>query len=225
MEQNGNLYFSYGGSWIGSPNPLGPFFNEIFGVQLQDRIAPMPSERLLFTKDWMSLKGNKLEYPKTDGASCLEVEPNKGRVIAYDSHKNPAIIVNKQKGKGTTMLVSHPIESYLSVLPDAYLSDKTFLIYEALKKAAELSCPITCYNPFIEAGWMETDDKDEAVIILINHERVKIKTSILLNQVWQLTSFLNGKGFKVGAKENKTLMRLSFSPSEVKIFQAIRRDT
>ncbi len=72
---------------------------------------------------------------------------------------------------------------------------------------------------------METDDKDEAVIILINHERVKIKTSILLNQVWQLTSFLNGKGFKVGAKENKTLMRLSFSPSEVKIFQAIRRDT
>ncbi len=35
------------------------------------------------------------------------------------------------------MLVSHPIESYLSVLPDAYLSDKTFLIYEALKKAAK----------------------------------------------------------------------------------------
>ncbi len=39
VEQNGNLYFSYGGSWIGSPNPLGPFFNEIFGVQLQDRIS------------------------------------------------------------------------------------------------------------------------------------------------------------------------------------------
>ena len=224
VEQNGNLYFSYGGSRIGSPNPLGPFFDEIFGVQLQDRIAPMPSERLLFTKDWMSLKGKKLEYSKTDEASCLEVKPDKGRVIAYDSHKNPAIIVNEQKGKGTAMLVSHPIESYLSVLPDAYLSDKTFLIYEALKKTAKLSCPITCYNPYIEVGLMETDDKDEAVIILINHERVKIKTSILLNQVWQITSFLNDKGYKGGAKENKTLMRLSFSPSEVKVFHAIHRD-
>jgi endo-1,4-beta-mannosidase len=225
VEQNGTIYFSYGGSCIGSPNPLGPFFNEIFGVQLQDRIAPMPSERLMFSKDWMSLKGNKLEYPKTDGASCLEVKPNKGHVIAYDSHKNPAIIVNEQKGKGTAMLVSHPIEFYLSVLPDAYLSDKTFLIYEALKKTAKLSCPISCNNPFIEVGWMETDDKDEAVIILINHERVKIKTSILLNQVWQLTSFLNDKSFKGDTKEKKTLMRLSFSPSEVKVFNAIHQDT
>ena len=122
------------------------------------------------------------------------------------------------------MLVSHPIESYLSVLPDAYLMDKTFLIYEALKKAAMLSCPVTYNNPYIEVGWMETDDKDEAVIILINHERVKIKTSFLLNQIWQITSFLNGKGCKGDTKENKTLMKLSFSPSEVKVFHAIHRD-
>ncbi len=222
LEQNGNLYFSYGGSLNGSPNPLGPFFNEIFGVQLQDRIAPTPSERFAFTKNWMNLKGHSLRYPKTDGASCLEVEPDKGHVIAYDGHKNPAIIVNKQNGKGTAVLVTHPIESYLSVLPDVYLSDKTFLVYEVLKKKSRLSYPFACNNPFIEVGWMESTDKNEAIIILINHERVEIKTSILFNQLWHLASFPSGKSYKHDTKDNKTLMRLSFSPSEVKVFHAIR---
>jgi len=223
VEQNGTLYFSYGGSMVGAPNPLGPFFNEIFGVELQDRIAPVSPEELMLTENWMNLKGHRFRYPKTDGASCLEVEPNKGHVIAHDGHKNPAIIVNKQKGRGAAVLVSHPVENYLSALPDVYLSDKTFLIYEALKKASGLSCPYVCDNPFIEVGWMESDGKEEAIIILINHERTKIKTSILLDQNWHLTVFPSGKSYKCDAKEKKTLMRLSFSPSEVKVFHALRK--
>jgi len=224
VEQGGHLYFSYGGSWIGSPNPLGPFFNEIFGVALQDRIAPMPSEEIMFTEDWMSLTGLKLTYPKTDGASCIELELKTGFAVGYDGRGNAALIVNRERGKGTAILVSHPLEYYLSLAPDAYSKDETFRIYDALRKDAGLSEPFTCDSPFVEVGWMETENKDEAILTLINHERVSINSIITLDLIWQVENLLEGGDPGINAKADRTWMRLSFSPSEVKIFHLKRQN-
>ena len=222
VEQGGHLYFSYGGSWIGSPNPLGPFFNEIFGVSLQDRIAPMPSEKLVCTRDWMRLRGLKLTYPETDGASCIELEPRNGRAVGKDGRGNASLVVNRELGKGTAILVSHPLEYYLSLVPDVHLKDATFRIYGALRKEAGLSEPFTCDSPFLELGWMESENKAEAVLILINHERVGINSTISLNVAWQIESLLGGDS-STRIKANRASMRLRFAPSDVKIFHLKRQ--
>jgi beta-galactosidase len=216
VSRGGCLYFSYGGALIGSPNPLGPFFNEIFGVSLQDRTAPMPSEKLTFT-DWMNLNQLKLTYPDTAKTSCIELKTDSGHVVGFDSRRNPAIVVNRKKNKNSAILVTHPIEQYLSVIPDAYCKDQTYKLYDAIRTGAELVAPYTCDNPFIEASWMETEDKDEAVLILINHERTDARAIVSLKGIWQAQNLVKGEKPPVKNGTGKTYMNLSFAPSEVKI--------
>jgi beta-galactosidase len=225
VSQGGCLYFSYGGAWIGSPNPLGPFFNEIFGVSLQDRIAPMPVEEITFTEDWMNLNQLKLTYPNTTKASCIELKTDSGCAVGFDSRGNPAIVINKKEGKGSAILVGHPIEQYLSSVPDVYLKDETYRLYDAVRVEAGLATPYTCDNPFIEVGWMETEDKDEAVLILINHERVGVSTSVSLKDVWQAEDLVKGEKAQVRNEPSRTYMNLSFVPSEVKMFLLIKKKT
>lgn len=222
VSHGGCLYFSYGGAWIGSPNPLGPFFNETFGVSLQDRIAPMPSEEITFTKEWGNLDRLKLAYPSTDKASCIEVKAESGHAAAFDSKRNPALVINRRKGEGSTILVTHPIEQYVGNVPDIYLKDKTYRIYDALRTEAGLIQPYACDSPFIEVGWMETKEKDAAVMTLINHERINVRAAVSLDGTWQAEELAAGKKVHVRNKPNTTHIGLSFGPSEVKIFSLKR---
>jgi len=217
VSHGGCLYFSYGGAWIGSPNPLGPFFNEIFGVSLQDRIAPMPLEKITL-KDWMNLDQLKLTYPNTTKASCIELKTDIGRAVGFDSRGNPALVVNRKESGGSAILVAHPIEQYLSIVPDIYLKDETYRLYDALRVQAGLANPYTCDNPFIEVGWMETEDRDEAILILINHERVGMRVAVSLKDNWQAENLVKGEKAEVRNETGKTYMDLSFAPSEVKMF-------
>ena len=217
VSHGGCLYFSYGGAWRGSPNPLGPFFNEIFGVLLQDRIAPMPLEKITL-KDWMNLDQLKLTYPNTTKASCIELKTDGGCAVGFDSRENPALVVNSKESGGSAILIAHPIEQYLSTVPDFYLKDETYRLYDAVRVQAGLSNPYTCDNPFIEVGWMETEDKDEAVLILINHERVAVRTTVSLKDNWQAEDLIKGEKAQVRNETGRTHMSLSFVPSEVKIF-------
>jgi beta-galactosidase len=215
VSHGGCLYFSYGGAWIGAPNPLGPFFNEIFGVSLQDRIAPMPSEELTFA-DWMNLHQLKLTYPNTAKTSCIELKTDGGRAVGFDSRGNLAVVVNRKKNNGSAILIAHPIEQYLSNVPDIYLKDKTYTLYNAVRTMAGLTEPCSCDNPFIEVGWMETEDKDEAVLILINHERVSARATVSLKSIWQAEDLVKSKKAQIKHRTRKTCMELSFAPSEVK---------
>jgi len=219
VEQGGNLYFSYGGSPIGSPNPLGPFFDEIFGVSLQDRIAPMSSEQISFTANVASSNPVKLAYPKTDGASCLEIELKTGTEHALDARENIALVVNKALGKGTATLATHPIEYYLSMMPDAYIGNETFRVYEMLAEQAELIRPFRCANPFLEIGWMETETQTDAILIMINHERMGINPTVSLLHDWHIRNVSAGdSGFSNACKE----LELSFEPSDIKILNLRR---
>jgi beta-galactosidase len=221
VERGGCLYFSYGGSLIGSPNPLGPFFDEIFGVTLQDRIAPMPLEQIAVTGDWMNITGLKLTYPNTEGTSCIEVEPKNGFAVGQDARGSTALVVNRALGKGKAILVSHPLEYYLSLIPDAHLSNETFRIYQALRKEAGLSEPFTCDNPFLEVGWMESENENEVLLLIINHERVGVRSTISLGEMWRAGSLVEIESGSVIKLDNE-LLKLSFEPSEVKIFNLKR---
>jgi hypothetical protein len=217
VMNGGSLYFSYGGAWIGSPNPLGPFFDETFGVSLQDRISPERSEEITFTKDWIKPDRLRLIYPNTDRASCIEVKAEGGRVVAFDRKRNPAVIVSR-KGKGSAILVTHPIEQYVGNVPDAYLGDRTHLVYDALKTGAKLSQPYTCDSQFIEFGWMETKEKNEAIAVLANHERTRVLAAVSFSGTWQVNDIMNGKKVRTKIKVNTTDVRLAFEPSEVHLF-------
>jgi beta-galactosidase len=217
VMNGGSLYFSYGGAWIGSPSPLGPFFDETFGVSLQDRISPERSEEITFTKDWIKPDRLRLIYPNTDRASCIEVKAEGGRVVAFDRKRNPAVIVSR-KGKGSAILVTHPIEQYVGNVPDAYLGDRTHLVYDALKTGAKLSQPFTCDSQFIEFGWMETKEKNEAIAVLANHERTRVLAAVSFSGTWQVNDIMNGKKVRTKIKVNTTHVRLAFEPSEVHLF-------
>ena len=225
VSHGGCLYFSYGGAWIGSPSPLGPFLNEIFGVQLLDRIAPMSSEKITSTKGWLNFPRLKLAYADTSRASCIEVKADGGHAVAFDSKRNPALIVNKRKDEGSTILLTHPVEQYLGNVPDVYLKDKTFLVYEALRRQAKIVQPYVCDSPFIEVGWMDTDDRGEAVMLLVNHERIALHTTLSLDGGWQMEDLARGKKIQVKNKASRTQIRLGFAPSEVKTFSLTRTRT
>jgi beta-galactosidase len=218
VAKGGCLYFSYGGAWIGSPNPLGPFFNEIFGVSLQDRIAPATSEHITFVKGWMDLDKLRLTYSNTMKSSCLELTADDGIVIGLDSHRNPAVVVHRKQGKGLAVLVAHPIEQYLNNIPDIYLKDGTYKLYDAMRVEAGLADTYACDNPFIEVGWMEAEDKKEAVLTLINHERVVTKADVLLKGIWKVKSVVEGKRAHARKKGGETFMNLGFAPNEVRMF-------
>jgi endo-1,4-beta-mannosidase len=220
VEGGGHLYFSYGGSPTGgwSPNPIGPFFDEIFGVTLQDRISPLPSEEMTFIGNWLGVRGLKLKYPNTEGTGCLEVDSKPGRSVAKDQRNHAAIIVNKNLGHGTALLATHPLEYYLSLLPDAYLSNQTYRVYSALRKEAGLTAPFTCDSPFLETSWMEADNKDEAILIMINHERVKINSKILLHEKWDDIADLDGAASITAERQ----LNVKFAPSEVKLLSLKR---
>jgi beta-galactosidase len=217
VSRGGCLYFSYGGAWVGSPNPLGPFFNETFGVSLQDRIASAPSEEITFTKDWGNLGRLRLAYPNVGKTSCIEVKTEGEHAVAFDSKRNPALIINRRKGEGSTILVTHPIEQYVGNIPDIYLKDKTYRIYDALRTEAGLIQPYTCDSPFVEVGWAETNEKDEAVMALINHERISVHATISLEGTWQADDLAAGKKVQARSKASRTHISQSFGPSEVRI--------
>jgi len=214
IVQGGTLYFSYGGSPVGSPNPIGPFFDEIFGVSLQDRIAPMSSELISFTGNFVGPSGLKLAFAKTEGTSGIEVELKNGVAVGKDSRGSAALVVNRTQGKGTAVLATHPLEYYLSLMPDAYLSNETFRVYEALKKESGLTKLFACDNPFLEVGWMETTNKNDAILVMMNHERVSINPIISFHESWHVENLTNED--HALDKTDKEL-KLRFAPSEIKI--------
>jgi len=138
-----------------------------------------------------------------------------GIAFGRDGSGNVALVVNNSLGKGTAVLVTHPLEYYLSLMPDAHLSNKTFRVYEALKKVTRLAAePFTCDDPFLEVGWMETETKNDAILIMINHERVNINPTISLRESWHVRSLIDGDA---DLNEAGKRLKLSFAPSEIKI--------
>lgn len=221
VEQGGHLYFSYGGSPTGgwSPNPLGPFFDEIFGVSLQDRISPLPSEQMTLATNWVDAREPKLTYPHTEGAACLEVELKNGLAVGQDGRGKTCLVVNRGLGKGSAVLATHPLEYYLSLVPDAYLRNETFDIYNALRKESKLSKPFVCDDPFLEVGWMETDNENEAILIMINHERVSINPQVSLSHKWKAGDIVDENA---AMKAVDVPLKLIFAPNEVKILHLRR---
>ncbi|TZE82422.1 beta-galactosidase trimerization domain-containing protein [Calorimonas adulescens] len=169
IKNGGTLYTSYDGISIEG-------FDEVFGVKTQYSMVPknktvsMHCEELEIDLNYRALKFNKR----------LFVKPTTGHVIADDAEGHPAVVVNRY-GNGKTILVTYPIELYLSYMPDVYKADKSYLIYRYAKELSGIRYDVSVDSPYIEVK--EFDYEDKTLIIFINHEDMDIKSKINLKDV------------------------------------------
>lgn len=176
VKNGGTLYASYDGISVEG-------FDEVFGVDTQYSMVPRESTVSIYAEDHkIKLNYNALKFNKR-----LIVKPTTGHVIGNDNEGNPAIVVNKY-GKGNAILVTYPVELYLSYMPDVYKDDKTYMIYKHAKDLAEIKSKITVESPYVEVK--EFDYKGKELVMLINHEDFDIRLKI--NQSGKIKDFISG---------------------------------
>ncbi|MEQ6360426.1 beta-galactosidase trimerization domain-containing protein [Thermoanaerobacter thermohydrosulfuricus] len=168
VKNGGTLYVSYDGISLEG-------FDEVFGVKTQYSMVPknetvsMHCEELGIDLNYKALKFNKR----------LIAKPTTGRVIANDDENNPAIVINKY-GKGNAILVTYPIELYLSYMPDVYKTDRSYLIYKYAKELSGIEYNVKVESPYIEVK--EFDYGRKTLVFFINHEDIDIHTKIRISR-------------------------------------------
>lgn len=167
VKNGGTLYASYDGISVEG-------FDEVFGVKTLYSMVPKNEAVLLHCGEFeINLNYKALKFNKR-----LIVKPTTGRIIANDDESNPAIVVNKY-GKGNAVLITYPVELYLSYMPDVYKDDKTYMIYKYAEDLAEIKSKISIESPYIEVKVF--DYKDKELAMLINHEDSDIRLKINLS--------------------------------------------
>ena len=74
-----------------------------------------------------------------------------------------------------------------------------------------------CDDPYIEMGIMETKEKNEAILILINYEKNRISSHVSSNLTCQAEILLGDSSPCIERKIDETIMKMVFDPNEVKI--------
>lgn len=161
IKSGGTLYASYDGIAVEG-------FDEVFGIETQYSMVPKDNIASIYIED----RKIKLNYSTLKFNKHLIVKPTTCSVIGYDNEGNPAVVINKF-GKGNAVLVTYPVELYLSYMPDVYKDDKTYEIYKLAKELSNINPKIEAGSPFVEAK--EFEYKGEKLVVFINHEDIDVK--------------------------------------------------
>lgn len=161
VKSGGTLYASYDGIAVEG-------FDEVFGIETQYSMVPKDNIASIYIED----RKIKLNYSTLKFNKHLIVKPTTCSVIGYDNEGNPAVVINKF-GKGSAVLVTYPVELYLSYMPDVYKGDKTYEIYKLAKKCSNMEFKIESGSPFVEAK--EFEYKGKKLVVFINHEDIDVK--------------------------------------------------
>ncbi|ADL69415.1 Beta-galactosidase trimerisation domain protein [Thermoanaerobacterium thermosaccharolyticum DSM 571] len=161
VKSGGTLYASYDGISVDG-------FDELFGIETQYSIVPKGDSVSIYLEE----RGLKLKYDTLKFNKRLIAKPTTCSVIGYDNEGNPAVVMNKF-GKGNAVLVTYPVELYLSYMPDVYKDDKTYEIYKFTEDLSRIKPKIEVESPFIEVK--EFEYKGKKLVIFINHEDIDIK--------------------------------------------------
>lgn len=164
VRDGGTLYTSYDGLSIDG-------FDELFGIETQYSIVPKDDIASIYINN----NENKLSYSTNGSSKKLTIKPKTCDIIGYDDEGCPAIVTNRF-GKGKAVLVTYPIELYLSYMPDVYKGDKTYEIYKFAKGLSTIKTKIEAKSPFIEVK--EFDYRGKDFVLFINHEDVDVKLNI-----------------------------------------------
>ncbi len=115
--------------------------------------------------------------------SLLEV--SRGEVIAVDQDNNPAVVLHTL-GKGKTLLVAYPLETWLAATPSAFDKPGTELadaLYRGLADGVKIV--FRSDAPSIEATALSGSDR--GYVVLVNHgkqaKRVTVTTTLALRSL------------------------------------------
>jgi hypothetical protein len=113
--------------------------------------------------------GLPLTVPTTTGAHCrrsyLPIDPRSAEVLARDGRGAPALVRNPL-GKGQVLFLNHPLEFFLSELPDA--GDTGVEIYRLAARTAGLEPTIQSDNGWVQLRTVEVDG-ERPLLWMINH--------------------------------------------------------
>lgn len=112
-----------------------------------------------------------------------------GEVIAVDQEQRPALVAHRL-GKGATLLLAYPIESYLASQPAAFENhDTVYRLYRALGEWAGQQALVATDQPSVEATALR--GATGGYIVLANHGgesvRTALRTALPIQALRQLT--------------------------------------
>lgn len=155
VENGGTIYTSYDGMAVEG-------FDNVFGVETQYFMVP----RGKYVNINFEKLGSRLSYDALKYNKRLICSTNHGEAEGFDDDGNPAIIVNRY-GKGRAVLVTYPVELYLSYMPDVYRNDETYKIYKLAKQLSGVHNNFELDSPFVETKSMKCGSDD--FVLVINH--------------------------------------------------------
>lgn len=125
VAKGGVACFSYNGFQF-------PEQNSFFGIKTITRQKdPAGMVRAKFVSGPDGIKGSGFTYQRSGGYR-LVVEPATAEVVSVDDVGNPLILCNAYGG-GQTVLITEPLELYLSQMPDALPECGMQVVYDYLR--------------------------------------------------------------------------------------------
>ncbi len=125
VAKGGVACFTYNGMQF-------PEQNQFFGIKTLTRQKdPAGSVKGKFIAGPDGIKGSEFKYQRS-GSWRLVIEPTTSEVIAVDNAGNPLILQNDY-GDGKAILITEPLELYLSAMPDALPECNMQVVYEYLR--------------------------------------------------------------------------------------------
>lgn len=142
VSDGGSLYCSYNGVAF-------PELEDLFGIDIVSQAFPLEVE------DFQLKSKNVMINYHTTLDKVIDVEAQEERVIAWNKNNRPAVVKNHYN-KGLTVFVTHPIEYYLSFMPGAAQSNKSYLFYKIAGGMIKNS--IEYENQFVESKLFHKED-------------------------------------------------------------------
>lgn len=164
VEQGGVLYLSYNGCSL-------PQLEALFGLQVDYRWQTNKAEHVLLLSG-----GERLTY-QGQVKAALKFRSQSAAVLGTDDEANPVLLQNGY-GKGTSIFCSLPLEELLINCGPEYKTDKTFTIYQHLKKLAGLQAPVEVDHPAVELVVHRLGESKLAVFV--NHGPEALNLDVLI---------------------------------------------
>lgn len=202
VEQGGILVHDYDG--LGG---LSPYFNQLFGVEVQTRQKNFKMDRMIMkTRLGALAEGDELVFPgeirderfvmgngfhrqkgTSIGSEYLIVKPINAQVVAAFQDGTPALL-RSSYGAGKTWLLTGQFHSGLFEMEyQEYRNHMMFGLYHEILSEEKLFRPCIYANAELETGLFEKKS-GEKLLILINHGPAQNHVSIQLDD-----SLLHGK--------------------------------
>jgi endo-1,4-beta-mannosidase len=214
VKGGGAYYLSISGDYLQAAVPN---LTHLCGVLSEDVIYPERMVKIRIKKDFYCLKqGEAFEIPAAGTGRLVSVTT--GDLIAVDDQDRPAIITNKV-GKGKTLLITYPIERYLSEVPNVYSYDTCYRIYKAIKQWAGINDHFDCSSPFVEMGTLANKAGNSRYLILINHSGIVVKDILkVAPKPTHIRDFISGMTVPFQKADGETAVPFQLEPCGVKVF-------